>query len=121
MVRHMHSTFTVLAAALCAATISTAAYAAPQAAELHAAAPRESARSVQDRTAAPDCVHLSVDWRYTLVGNNCSSTYTLTVVYLDGTEVPCRTSAPGTLITFPGRGTQGNQVLGAVLCDGDGA
>ncbi|MEY9989480.1 hypothetical protein ABIE67_001512 [Streptomyces sp. V4I8] len=117
----MCSTFTVLAAALCAATSGTAAYAAPEAAELRAAAPRETAGSVQDRIAAPDCVHLTVDWRYTLAGNDCSSTYTLTVVYLDGTEVPCRTSAPGTLITFPGRGTQGNEVLRAVLCDGDDA
>lgn len=115
MARFMRSTFTALAAALCAATAGAAAHAAPE-----AAASRVSARSVQDRAAAPDCVHLTVDWRYTFARNDCSSTYTLTVVYLDGTEIPCRTSAPGALITFPGRGTQGNEVLGAVLCDSDG-
>ncbi|WP_246101093.1 alpha-amylase [Streptomyces cyaneus] len=81
----------------------------------------ESAQSAQSPTIAPDCVHLTVDWRYTFARNDCSSTYTLTVVYLDGTEVPCRTAAPGALITFPGRGTQGNEVLGAVLCDSGGA
>ncbi|MDO0917312.1 alpha-amylase [Streptomyces sp. DT2A-34] len=81
----------------------------------------ESAPSAQSLTAAPDCVHLTVDWRYTFATNDCSSTYTLTVLYLDGTEVPCRTAAPGALITFPGRGTQGNEVLGAALCDSSGA
>ncbi|MFF7167045.1 alpha-amylase [Streptomyces sp. NPDC008086] len=102
----MRSTFIALAVALCATTADTAASAAPQAAP--------------DPTAAPDCVHLTVDWRYTFASNDCSSTYTLRVVYLDGTEVPCRTAAPGALITFPGRGTQGNDVLGAVLCDSEG-
>jgi hypothetical protein len=116
MVRFMCSTFTSLAVTLCATTTGTAAYAAPQ-----VAAPVESAQSAQSRTVAPDCVHLTVDWRYTFASNGCSSTYTLTVVYLDGTEVPCRTAAPGALITFPGRGTQGNEVLGAVLCDSGGA
>ncbi|MFE6624459.1 alpha-amylase [Streptomyces sp. NPDC057740] len=102
----MRSTFIALAVALCATTADTAASAAPQAAP--------------DPTAAPDCVHLTVDWRYTFASNDCSSTYTLRVVYLDGTEVSCRTAAPGALITFPGRGTQGNDVLGAVLCDSEG-
>lgn len=115
MARIMRSTFITMAAALCAATAGSAAAATPQ-----AVSPRESVRSAQDLAAAPDCVHLTVDWRYTFAGNDCSSTYTLRVVYLDGTEVPCRTAAPGTLITFPGRGTQGNEVLGAVLCDSDG-
>ncbi len=89
--------------------------AAPQAAE-----PRQSARATHEPIAAPDCIHLTVDWRYTLARNDCSGPYTLRVAYLDGTEVPCRTAAPGALITFPGRGTQGNEVLGAVLCDIDG-
>ncbi|NUP17508.1 MAG: alpha-amylase [Streptomyces sp.] len=97
MAPFVRSTLTALAVALFAATTGTAAYAAPP-------------------QAAPDCVHLAVDWRYTYVSNDCSSDHTLTVVYLDGTEVPCRTAAPGTRITFPGRGTQGNEVLGAVLC-----
>lgn len=111
----VRSTFIALTAALCAATSGTAASAAPQAAES-----RESVRSTQEPITAPDCVHLTVDWRYTFASNDCSSTYTLRIVYLDGTEVPCRTAAPGALITFPGRGTQGNEVLGAVLCDSDG-
>ncbi|MGW1953329.1 alpha-amylase [Streptomyces sp. NPDC001920] len=107
------SIFIALAAVLCAATSSSAAPAATQAAE-----PRhQSTRSTHEPIAAPDCVHLTVDWRYTFARNDCSSTYTLRVVYLDGTEVPCRTAPPGALITFPGRGTQGNEVLGAVLCD----
>ncbi|WP_234333965.1 alpha-amylase [Streptomyces viridochromogenes] len=121
----MRSTFTSLAMpllalfapfALFAVTTGTPAHAAPQ-----AAASRESSRSMQGSMSAPDCVHLTVDWRYTFVSNDCSSTYTLTVAYLDGTEVPCRTAAPGDRITFPGRGTQGNEVLGAVLCDSGGS
>ncbi len=108
MVRFFCSTFTALAVTLFAATTGTA-------------VSMESAQSAQSPTIAPDCVHLTVDWRYTFARNDCSSTYTLTVVYLDGTEVPCRTAAPGALITFPGRGTQGNEVLGAVLCDSGGA
>ncbi|WP_244190380.1 alpha-amylase [Streptomyces caeruleatus] len=111
----MRSTFIALAMALCATTTGAAASAAPQ-----AASPRASASSTQSPTTAPDCVHLTVDWRYTFASNDCSSTYTFRVVYLDGTDVPCRTAAPGALITFPGRGTQGNEVLGAVLCDGEG-
>lgn len=115
MARFARSTFTAIAMAVVAATTGTAADAAPQAAGSPQSA--HSAPSAQDPTIAPDCVHLTVDWRYTRVSNACSSTHTLTVAYLDGTEVPCRTAAPGALITFPGRGTQGNEVLGAVLCD----
>ncbi|MFE7275790.1 alpha-amylase [Streptomyces sp. NPDC057623] len=110
----MRSTFIALTAALCVQAACTAASAAPQAADS-----RESAQSTQEPVTAPDCVHLTVDWRYTFATNDCSSTYTLRVVYLDGTDVPCRTAAPGALITFPGRGTQGNDVLRAVLCDSD--
>lgn len=115
MMRITRSTFIAMTVALCSSTAGTAASAAPQ-----AVASQEAARSTQEPTAAPDCVRLTVDWRYTFASNDCSGTYTLRVAYLDGTEVPCRTAAPGTLITFPGRGTQGNEVLGAVLCDSQG-
>ncbi|WP_255310880.1 alpha-amylase [Streptomyces viridosporus] len=79
------------------------------------ATPSETERAQTD---APACVEVGADWRYTFVTNTCSSTYTLTVAYSDGREVPCRVVHPGDRVTFPGHGTRGDRVLGAVLCSG---
>ncbi|MEF9907987.1 alpha-amylase [Streptomyces sp. P9-A2] len=68
----------------------------------------------------PACVEVAPSWRYTFVTNNCSAPYTLTIAYSDGRDVPCRVAHPGDHITFPGHGTQGEHVVGAVLCS-DGA
>nr|P01093.2 RecName: Full=Alpha-amylase inhibitor Haim-1; AltName: Full=Haim I [Streptomyces griseosporeus] len=74
-----------------------------------------------NRIAAPACVHFTADWRYTFVTNDCSIDYSVTVAYGDGTDVPCRSANPGDILTFPGYGTRGNEVLGAVLCATDGS
>ncbi|MDT0611116.1 alpha-amylase [Streptomyces lancefieldiae] len=107
MKRFLRSTFVLFAMALTLATSGTAA---------HAAAPEDADGGV----GAPDCVRFSAGWRYTFVTNDCSSTHSLTVVYRDGTDVPCRLAPPGALITFPGHGTLGNEVLGVALCDAGG-
>ncbi|MFJ3931436.1 alpha-amylase [Streptomyces sp. NPDC090029] len=65
---------------------------------------------------APGCVTHSSGWRYTFVTNGCADPQRVTVAYLDGTAVPCRTAAPGGTVTFPGYGTQGNRVLSVDLC-----
>ncbi|WP_328535322.1 alpha-amylase [Streptomyces sp. NBC_00344] len=65
---------------------------------------------------APGCVQYATSWRYTFVTNSCDSTQLLAVDYLHGDEVPCRIAAPGDTVTFPGYGTDGNQVLGVRLC-----
>ncbi|MFJ4696484.1 alpha-amylase [Streptomyces sp. NPDC088766] len=105
----MRSTFMAFVVALAVLPSGTAAHAAPS----------EDAGTL---SAAPDCVTFGADWRYTFVSNDCSDTHTVKVVYRDGTDVPCRLAPPRALITFPGYGTQGNEVLGVVLCDAaDGA
>ncbi|MFF1274118.1 alpha-amylase [Streptomyces marokkonensis] len=76
-----------------------------------------SQEAAGSRLAAPGCVRFSPGWRYTFVTNDCSVTHTVTVVYRDGTDVPCRVAPPGAMITFPGYGTLGNEVLGVILCD----
>ncbi|MFD7457919.1 MULTISPECIES: alpha-amylase [unclassified Streptomyces] len=76
----------------------------------------ESQDDAGSRLAAPDCVTFSADWRYTFVTNDCSDTLTVKVVYRDGTDVPCRLAPPKALITFPGYGTSGNEVLGVDVC-----
>lgn len=104
----LRSSFVAVAAALVVAT-SGAAHAGSQ-------------QAAGNWSAAPDCVTFSADWRYTFVTNNCSGTHTLKVVYRDGADVPSRVAPPGALITFPGYGTTGNEVLGVVVCDaGEGA
>ncbi|MGY1581908.1 alpha-amylase [Streptomyces sp. MN13] len=103
MRRFMRSTFVASVAALAVAATSGSAHA-------------ESQGDEGNRLAAPDCVTFSADWRYTFVTNGCSDTHTLKVVYRDGTDVPCRVAPPKALITFPGYGTSGNEVLGVVLC-----
>ncbi|MFV0130632.1 alpha-amylase [Streptomyces sp. HMX112] len=65
---------------------------------------------------APDCVGYSASWRYTLVTNGCGDAHEVTVRYRDGAEVPCRAVAPGQTVTFPGYGTQGDEVQGLRLC-----
>ncbi|GAA3505024.1 hypothetical protein GCM10019016_121370 [Streptomyces prasinosporus] len=95
---------TVAAAALPLLTGSAAA---------HAASPEAA---VEPSEGAPACVEVGPGWRHTVVTNHCSSTYTLTVAYSDGRDVPCRVAHPGDRLTFPGYGTRGDQVLGAVLC-----
>ncbi|NEY33610.1 alpha-amylase [Streptomyces sp. PRKS01-65] len=108
MRRFLRSTFVVVTAAL-ALTATGAA---------HAGSPEDAGSP----SAAPDCVTFSADWRYTFVTNGCSETHTLKVVYRDGTDVPARVAPPGAVITFPGYGTTGNEVLGVVLCEeGDGS
>lgn len=102
----MRPFITVAAAALPVLTGNAVAHAVPPEAAV------ESSESV------PACVEVSPGWRYTFVTNNCSSTYTLTIAYSDGRDVPCRVAGPGDHITFPGHGTQGDRVLGAVLCSG---
>ncbi|MFF8827983.1 alpha-amylase [Streptomyces sp. NPDC015131] len=74
--------------------------------------------SAATHTGAPSCLTYSASWRYTLVTNGCDGTHDITVDYLDGTSVPCRTARPGDTVTFPGRGTGGNDVLGVSLCPG---
>ncbi|WP_454336043.1 alpha-amylase [Streptomyces glaucescens] len=98
----MRSTFVASVAALAVAAAGSA----------HAGAQDDAG----SRLAAPDCVTFSADWRYTFVTNGCSDTHTLKVVYRDGTDVPCRLAPPQALITFPGYGTSGNEVLGVALC-----
>ncbi|MFJ2924274.1 alpha-amylase [Streptomyces massasporeus] len=104
MKRFLCSTFVISAVVLAMAAPGAAAHAEP-------------GEEVGSRLAAPDCVTYSADWRYTFVTNTCSDTYTVKVVYRDGTDVPGRVAPPGALITFPGYGTSGNEVLGIVLCD----
>ncbi|QGV77997.1 alpha-amylase [Streptomyces ficellus] len=65
---------------------------------------------------APSCVAYASGWRYTFVTNDCGSAQDVTVTYLDGTTVPCRSVAPGGTATFPGYGTGGNAVTGVALC-----
>ncbi|MEU1277273.1 alpha-amylase [Streptomyces sp. NPDC005805] len=86
-----------------------------------AAAPATSAAPAQVTAPvpAPGCVTHSASWRYTFVTNGCEGAQHLTVRYLDGGEVPCRTVAPGATATFPGYGTQGNQVVAVDLCPQD--
>ncbi|MFF5308173.1 alpha-amylase [Streptomyces massasporeus] len=107
MKRFVCSTFMISTVVLAVATPGAAAHA-------------ESGEGTGSRLAAPDCVTYSADWRYTFVTNACSDTYTVKVVYRDGTDVPSRVAPPGALITFPGYGTSGNEVLGVVLCDDGG-
>ncbi|MET8028940.1 alpha-amylase [Streptomyces avermitilis] len=103
----MRSTITGLTAGLLAVSSGVAAQAASHEAEAGWDSP-------------PACVHVNSGWRYTFVTNECSSAYDLTVVYSDGTNVPCRLASPGEIISFPGYGTQGNKVLGVALCATDG-
>ncbi|WP_254406164.1 alpha-amylase [Streptomyces sp. AC627_RSS907] len=103
----MRSTFVFFTMTLTLATFGTAA---------HAASPEDAS----GRVGAPDCVRFSAGWRYTFVTNDCSSTHSVTVVYRDGTDVPCRSAHPGALVTFPGYGTLGNEVVGVALCDAGG-
>ncbi|MFF3500897.1 alpha-amylase [Streptomyces sp. NPDC003247] len=103
MRRVTRSTIVVAAAALSVLTGGTAAHAVPPTA-------------AETSDSAPACLEVSADWRYTFVSNTCSSTYTLTISYSDGRDVPCRVADPGDFITFPGYGTDGAHVLGAVLC-----
>lgn len=74
-----------------------------------------SAAAAEDN-AAPPCVQYSTSWRYTLVTNNCDSTQHLTTEYRVGPPVPCRTVGAGDTVTFPGYGTENNQVLAVTLC-----
>ncbi|AKN74973.1 hypothetical protein QR97_39520 [Streptomyces sp. PBH53] len=106
MSRLIRSSFVAIAVVLAAAVPGTA----------HAGSQVDAG----SRPPAPDCVTFSAGWRYTFVTNNCSDTHTVTVVYRDGTDVPSRVAPPGALITFPGYGTSGNEVLGVVLCDDGG-
>lgn len=102
---------TVMACAVVVATVAPG-----------AAAHAETREAAAEQVPAPDCLHVNASWRYTFVGNDCAATYTVKVVYRNGDDVPCRVAPPGALITFPGYGTSGNEVLGVVLCDGgDGA
>ncbi|MFE1250835.1 alpha-amylase [Streptomyces sp. NPDC058735] len=82
-----------------------------------AAARAETREVPEDRRSAPECVHFTTGWRYTFVTNDCADPHTVKVEYRDGTAVPCRIAPPGAVITFPGYGTQGNEILGVVLCD----
>ncbi|MEU2908378.1 hypothetical protein ACWCQ0_18800 [Streptomyces massasporeus] len=107
MKRFVRSTVMVSAVVLAVAASGTAA----------GAQTRENAGEQHN---APECVHFSAGWRYTLVTNDCSSTYTVKVVYRDGFDVPCRVAPPGAVITFPGYGTQGNEIMGLALCDAGG-
>ncbi|MDR6978423.1 hypothetical protein J2X68_005149 [Streptomyces sp. 3330] len=109
MKRYVRSTFVACAVALCVIPASGA------------AAHEATAEYPGSQVAAPDCVRFTADWRYTFVTNDCSSAYSVTVVYGDGNEVPCRWANPGDMLTFPGYGTRGNEVLGAVLCATDGS
>lgn len=104
MRRFMRSTVPAVTVALALATAGVPAF---------AAAPEPAGTST---SSAPDCVRLNVGWRYTFVTNDCSDGYSLTVVYRDGTDVPCRWASPGAVLTFPGYGTQGNEVVGAAVC-----
>lgn len=70
-----------------------------------------------EQQGTPECVHFSPGWRYTFVTNDCTTTYTVKVLYRDGTDVPCRVAPPGAVITFPGYGPQGNEILGLALCE----
>ncbi|MCK8433006.1 alpha-amylase [Streptomyces sp. D2-8] len=109
MQRFVRSTFVFCAMVLAVTTSGAAAHA-------------ESRTDAGNPLAAPDCVRFSASWRYTLVTSDCFDTHTVKVVYRDGTDVPCRLAPPGALITFPGYGTMGNEVLGVDLCDtGEGA
>ncbi|MEU6483544.1 alpha-amylase [Streptomyces sp. NPDC046887] len=67
-------------------------------------------------TSAPSCLGLSASWRYTQVTNGCGAAHTVTVEYRSGWSVPCRTVAPDATVTFPGYGTQGDEVTGIRLC-----
>ncbi|WP_142268355.1 alpha-amylase [Streptomyces sp. NBC_00080] len=107
MMRFLRSTFLTSAVVLSLATPAAATDAA-------------SLEGVEGQVGAPECVGFTADWRYTFVTNGCSSAYTVTVVYRDGTEVPCRVAFPGDRLTFPGYGTRGNEVLGTALCEADG-
>ncbi|MFI1166875.1 alpha-amylase [Streptomyces sp. NPDC020801] len=48
---------------------------------------------------APPCVALYESWRYTAAGNNCATTMTVKVVYVDGAEGLCYTLPPGETTT----------------------
>ncbi|MEU2587052.1 alpha-amylase [Streptomyces avermitilis] len=84
------------------------------------AAQAASREAAEGWDSPPACVNINTDWRYTFVTNDCTSAYDVTVVYRDGTNVPCRLASPGDIISFPGYGTQGNKVLGVALCTTDG-
>ncbi|WP_437108624.1 alpha-amylase [Streptomyces sp. enrichment culture] len=102
----MRPFITMAAAALPVLTGNAAAHAVP------------SEAAVRSSGSAPACVEVGPGWRYTFVTNNCAETHTLTVAYSDGRDVPCRVARPGDHLTFPGYGTRGDRVLGAVLCSG---
>ncbi|MGW7052777.1 alpha-amylase [Streptomyces sp. NPDC054887] len=72
--------------------------------------------AVQSGEPAPSCVQYSTSWRYTFVTNTCDATQHITVEYRDGSAVPCRTAGPGDTVTFPGYGTQDNDVRAVTLC-----
>lgn len=82
------------------------------------AAPAHGAQAVASPSdvSAPPCVQWSAGWRYTLVTNGCDTAQRITVTYTSGADIPCRTAGPGDTVTFPGYGTQGDSVLGVVLC-----
>lgn len=103
------------AAAVLAGAGTGLATAAAPAANAATAAPAQVTAPVP----APECVTHSASWRYTFVTNGCEGAQHLTLRYLDGGEVPCRTVAPGATATFPGYGTQGNQVVAVDLCPQD--
>ncbi|MET7442976.1 alpha-amylase [Streptomyces sp. NPDC004082] len=89
------------------------------AALLASLAPAHSADAADGQDGSPsvpDCVRFYPSWRYTTVDNACTEQVTLTVVYTDGQEVPCRTLLPGDLATFPGYGPQLNHVTGLRAC-----